>query len=89
MSTLRQGQGYIPLHGSFWSTVLGGRITDRNPFNICLDKLKMVADKCHVVHTFEEDRQLNKTIHLFTKLYFMHDICLHEGKMGIYGITDL
>jgi len=56
MSTLRQGQGYIPLHGSFWSTVLGGRITDRNPFNICLDKLKMVADKCHVIHTLEEDR---------------------------------
>ena len=31
-STLRQGR-YLPLHGSFWNTVLCGRIFKRNPFN--------------------------------------------------------
>ena len=56
MSTLRQGQGYIPLHGSFWDYVLDGRIRDRNPFNPLLQWVKSIADKCHILHHFEEDR---------------------------------
>ena len=39
-STLRQGR-YNPLHGSWWSKVLGGRIAARNPFI----ELEQVADK--------------------------------------------
>lgn len=56
MSTLRQGQGYIPSHGSFWDFVLDGRIRDRTPFHPLLRQVKSIADKCHTLHHSKEDR---------------------------------
>ena len=52
LSTLRQGQ-FLPKHGSFWDSVLSGRIRARNPFNPIVNEVECVADKQHDIPTVE------------------------------------
>jgi transposase InsO family protein len=55
LSTLRQGQ-FLPKHGSFWDSVLSGRIRARNPFNPIVNEVECVADKQHDIPTVEVDK---------------------------------
>ena len=87
-STLRQGR-YNPLHGSWWSKVLGGRIAARNPFI----EFEQVADKKqHAIH-WQVDRpdprwsvgRVNDWIH--KQCSAVEDVLIHSMQQCISCIT--